>query len=180
MPVVQQHLEHVHDVLHANGSPMRLSKKPFCYWHMRTSSRSSVTGENHFCSVVIKGWINAYYGRKSDSVFGPVLAVKRFQCKNCVVLPASASVEAGPFFTSLNYLLLQLSATIKNRFGQCDEGREPMNGKLSWLQAGVMSERCRWQFDQASSFRLVLQCNGTDLLHGELLMMLNGYLQAHK
>lgn len=180
MPVVQQHLEHVHDVLHANGSPVRLSKKPCSHWHMETSSRSSVTGENHFCSVVIKEWINAYYGRKSGSVFGAVLAVKRFQCKNCVVLPASASVEAAPFSTSLNYLLLQLSATIKNLLGQRDEGTEPMNGKLSWLQAGVKSERCRWQFDQASSFRLVLQCNGTDLLHGELLLLLNGYLQTHK
>lgn len=155
-------------------------KETLLHWHMKTSSRSSVTGENHFCSVVIKEWINAYYGRKSDSVFGAVLAVKRFQCKNCVVLPASASVEAGPFFTSLNYLLLQLSATIKDRFGQRDEGREPMNRKLSWLQAGVKSERCRWQFDQASSFRLVLQCTGTDLLHGELLLLLNAYLQTHK
>lgn len=180
MPVVQQHLEHVHDVLHANASPVRVSKKPFCHWHMKMSSRSSVTGENHFCSVVIKEWINAYYGRKSDSVFEAVLAVKRFQCKNGVVLPASASVEAGAFFTSLNYLLLQLSATIKNPFSQCDEGREPMNRKLSWLQAGVKSERCRWQFDQASSFRLVLQWNGTDLLHGELLLLLNGNLQTHK
>lgn len=101
-------------------------KETLLHWHMKTSSRSSVTGENHFCSVVIKEWINAYYGRKSDSAFGAVLAVKRFQCKNCVVLPASASVEAGPFFTSLNYLLLQLSATIKDRFGQRDEGREPL------------------------------------------------------
>lgn len=57
--------------------------------------------------------------------------MKRFQCKNCVVLPASAPVEAGPFFTSLNYLLLQLSAAIKDGFGQRDEGTEPMNRKLS-------------------------------------------------
>lgn len=30
MPLVQQHLEHVHNVLHANGSPMKFSKKPLC------------------------------------------------------------------------------------------------------------------------------------------------------
>lgn len=122
MPLGQQHLEHVHNLLHANGSPMKCSKKPLCQWHMKMSSRSSVTGENHFCSVVIKGWVNAYYSRKQDWVFEPVLAMKRFQCKNCVVLHASASVEAGPLFTSMNYLLLQLSTAIKNCFGQPDEG----------------------------------------------------------
>lgn len=57
--------------------------------------------------------------------------MKRFQCKNCVGLHASASVEAGPLFTSMNYLLLQLSATIKNCFGQRDEGGKSMNRKLS-------------------------------------------------
>lgn len=118
-------------------------KETLLHWHMKTSSRSSVTGENHFCSVVIKEWINAYYGRKSDSVFGAVLAVKRFQCKNCVVLPASASVEAGPFFTSLNYLLLQLSATIKDRFGQRDEGREPL-----WIENCLDSKQV-WSLKDA-------------------------------
>ena len=66
--------------------------------------------------------------------------MKRFQCKNCVVLHASASVEAASLFTSMNYLLLQLSASIKNSFGQPNEGGKSMNGKLSCLQAGVKAE----------------------------------------
>lgn len=89
----------------------------------------------------------------SKTAFESVLAVKRFQCKNCVVLHASASVEVGPLFPSMNYMLLQLSPTTKNCFGQCDGVSKSMNGKLSCLQAGVKSERCRRRFDQASSFR---------------------------
>lgn len=161
MPLVQQHLEHVYNILHANGSPVEFSKKPLCQWHKKMSSSSSVTGENHFCSVVIKGWVNAYDSRKQDSIFEPVSEKKRFQCKNCTVLHASASVKAGPLLTSMNYLLLQLSASIKNYFGQGNEGGESMNGKLSCLQAGVKAEWCRWVwsgiFLQAGCFRITEQ-----------------------